>query len=322
MRPSDQSVLSSSIESVHNRGVVQTSGIMPVDDVGMSWAEQVKQGEDESLPPPHEEFDPPKNIKTVTEYKINDNGKKVRVVKTLKLETKEVLKSVGRRKTWKKFGAAETDPPGPNPANTIISEEIYMQFVRSEDLQMQNVGEDPLAKLRGTKMVACRICKGCHWTTRCPYKDTLAPILDILGVDTAAGEGGPTEECAPTDTPKPSGGGGGGSKYVPPSMRVGGNKRGESMSMKGSRGDENASIHVTNLSEEARESDLHELFGPFGNISRIYLARYKKTGQSKGFAFIDFHRREDAARAIAGLSRYGYGHLILNVDWAKPSGNQ
>ena len=35
---------------------------------------------------------------------------------------------------WKKFGAASNDQPGPNPANTIMSEEIYMQFVHSKDV--------------------------------------------------------------------------------------------------------------------------------------------------------------------------------------------
>lgn len=110
--------------------------------------------------------------------------------------------------------------------------------------------------------------------------------------------------------------------------------------------DDNATIRVTNLSEDTRETDLQELFRPFGSISRIYLAKDKTTGQSKvgqwpwgrggvlspsgalsivpdphslpqGFAFISFHRREDAARAIAGVSGFGYDHLILNVEWAK-----
>ncbi|XP_068034327.1 eukaryotic translation initiation factor 3 subunit G-B-like [Anomalospiza imberbis] len=76
-------------------------------------------------------------------------------------------------------------------------------------------------------------------------------------------------------------------------------------------------IHVTNLSEDTRETDLQELFHPFGFISRIYLAKDKTTGQSKGFTFISFHRREDAARAITGMSGFGYDDLILNVEWAK-----
>ena len=45
--------------------------------------------------------------------------------------------------------------------------------------------------------------------------------------------------------------------------------------------DETATIRVTNLSEDTRESDLQDLFRPFGTISRIYLAKDKNTGQSK-----------------------------------------
>jgi translation initiation factor 3 subunit G len=74
---------------------------------------------------------------------------------------------------------------------------------------------------------------------------------------------------------------------------------------------------VTNLSEDAKESDLSDLFRTFGPISRIYLAKDKNTGLSKGFAFINFVHREDAARAIEKLSGFGYDNLILHLEWAK-----
>lgn len=280
-----------------------------------SWAEQVEQGEDDALPPPHEDYDDVKKLKTVTEYKYNDEGKKVRVVKTYRIDNIKVSKSIARRKTWKKYGAAANDGPGPNPANTIASEEIYMQFVHSKADQLKSTEEeDPLAKLKGSqKLVSCRICKGEHWTTRCPYKDTLEPLQEG-GAEKPAGT---EKESTPTPgvAAQPKAG-----KYVPPSLRDGARNRGESMQTN-RRADESATIRVTNLSEDTRESDLQELFRPFGSISRIYLAKDKTTGQSKGFAFINFHRREDAARAIAGVSGFGYDHLILNVEWAKPSSN-
>ena len=72
------------------------------------------------------------------------------------------------------------------------------------------------------------------------------------------------------------------------------------------------------MSENTVEADLQDLFKPFGSISRIFLARDKVTNQCKGFAFINYHRREDAARAIQTLNGYGYDHLILSVDWSKP----
>eukprot|EP00064_Thunnus_orientalis_P001184 superscaffoldBa00000078_g1186 len=290
------------------------------DDSKPSWADQVEEeGDEGTLPPPKETIKG--NIKTITEYKIDDDGKKFKIVRTFKIETRKASKAVARRKNWKKFGNSEFDAPGPNVATTTVSDDVFMTFISSkEDLNAQDQDEDPMNKLKGQKIVSCRICKGDHWTTRCPYKDTLGPmqkeLAEQLGLSTGdkdkpAGSAEP-EPAQPAQSKT--------GKYVPPSLRDGGTRRGESM-QPNRRADDNATIRVTNLSEDTRETDLQELFRPFGSISRIYLAKDKNTGQSKGFAFISFHRREDAARAIAGVSGFGYDHLILNVEWAKPSNN-
>ena len=41
--------------------------------------------------------------------------------------------------------------------------------------ELEQRDDDPLKKLKEQQkgMVTCRICKGDHWTTKCPYKDTL-----------------------------------------------------------------------------------------------------------------------------------------------------
>ncbi|RVE69667.1 hypothetical protein OJAV_G00080280 [Oryzias javanicus] len=292
------------------------------DDSKPSWADQVEEEVDETtLPSPKETIKG--NIKTITEYKIDDeDGKKYKIIRTFKIETRKASKAVARRKNWKKFGNSEFDAPGPNVATTTVSDDVFMTFISSkEDLNAQDQDEDPMNKLKGQKIVSCRICKGDHWTTRCPYKDTLGPmqkeLAEQLGLSTGdkekpAGAGAEPEPAQPAQSKT--------GKYVPPSLRDGGRARGESM-QPNRRADDNATIRVTNLSEDTRETDLQELFRPFGSISRIYLAKDKNTGQSKGFAFISFHRREDAARAIAGVSGFGYDHLILNVEWAKPSNN-
>ncbi|MBN3291355.1 EIF3G factor, partial [Polypterus senegalus] len=277
-----------------------------------SWADQVEEeGDEGTLPSPKEIIKG--NIKTIIEYKIDEDGKKYKIVRTFKIETRKASKAVARRKNWKKFGQSEFDPPGPNVATTTVSDDVLMTFISSrEDLNNQEE-EDPLNKLNRQKIVSCRICKGDHWTTRCPYKDTLGPmqkeLAEQLGLST--GEKEKTSEPEPAQPAQSKTG-----KYVPPSLRDGATRRGESM-QPNRRADDNATIRVTNLSEDTRETDLQELFRPFGSISRIYLAKDKNTGQSKGFAFISFHRREDAARAIAGVSGFGYDHLILNVEWAK-----
>ena len=50
----------------------------------------------------------------------------------------------------------------------------------TQDLYAQDQDEDPMSKIKGQKIVSCRICKGDHWTTRRPYKDTLGPMQKEL----------------------------------------------------------------------------------------------------------------------------------------------
>jgi len=45
---------------------------------------------------------------------------------------------------------------------------------------------------------------------------------------------------------------------------------------------------VTNLSEDTREDDLRELCRRFGPIQRVFLAKDRHSGLSRGFAFVTF----------------------------------
>jgi translation initiation factor 3 subunit G len=118
--------------------------------------------------------------------------------------------------------------------------------------------------------------------------------------------------------------------YKPPYMRgnansstpaggMGSQAPGITGSRKYDSGKDEFTIRVTNLPEETIENDLMELFNPFGKVNRIFLAKDKNTQASRGFAFVNFQRKEDAQRAIWGVNDFGYHHLILKVEWAKPS---
>lgn len=288
----------------------------PTEETKPTWGDMMEDLDGTAPLPPSSEVIQG-NLKKITEYKYNDEGKKVKITRVYNLETRKVSKSIAKRKAWKKFGSASRDNPhGPDPSTTFVGEDVYLSFTTNkEDLEEDK--EDPLKKLKGVSIVKCRHCKGDHWTTKCPYKDSLQPLQEIEDKEKAkeSGDGAMADFASKT-------GGVTGGKYVPPSMRGGdaSQRRGETMGNR-RQADEAATLRVTNLSEDACETDLQELFRPFGSIARVYLAKDKQTNQSKGFAFVSYYKREDAARAIKQLQGYGYDHLILGVEWAKPSTN-
>ncbi|CAG9770020.1 unnamed protein product [Ceutorhynchus assimilis] len=280
---------------------------MPAAAVKSSWADEVEL-EDGALPPSTEVF---KNgLKIFTEYKVDEDQKKSKIVRTYRVEKRLVSKSIALRKAWKKFGESAYDKPGPNPATTIVGEDVYIQFISSkeEDNKPDDDGLDKLKALGDKNVVKCRNCGGDHWTSKCPWKDTvLAKMPDDKKPATGGG-------------PSADGNKMGGSKYVPPSMRDGAAATdGSSMSR---RDDNYSAIRIANLSDSTTETDLEELVKPFGPIHKLYLAKDKLTGLCRGFAYIHFKFKNDAAKAIARLNGHGYDHLILSVDWSKPMNNQ
>lgn len=112
-----------------------------------------------------------------------------------------------------------------------------------------------------------------------------------------------------------------GSKYVPPSMRSG-SARGVGETMNGARGrDDYPTLRVTNLSEDATDTDMWDLFGRFasrGRINRIYVGRDMETGLCKGFGFVSFEDKADAEAAMKKVHGLPYDHLILQVQWSVP----
>ncbi|QCT69751.1 hypothetical protein E1952_14825 [Staphylococcus aureus] len=59
------------------------------------------------------------------------------------------------------------------------------------------------------------------------------------------------------------------------------------------------------------------MFERFGRVTRVFLAKDRETGKAKGFAFVSFVDRSDDAVACEKMDGFGYGHLILRVEFAK-----
>lgn len=290
-----------------------------------SWADRMEDLEaskitPDNLPEPVTTIEGDK--KTIVSYKL-DEGKIKKVTRVYRIERHRVPKAVAQRKKWVKFGDVAGEGEGPNRANTQIADEVFLTLTTNRE-ELEQRDDDPLKKLKEQQkgMVTCRICKGDHWTTKCPYKDTLGPTT-IKELEESA-KPKPADTAAAvvaSGVPGRPAGGATGGKYVPPNQRGGPEgRRGDAMGSRfNARDDDQCTVRVTNLSEDAQEGDIRDLFSHFGYIKRIFLAKDKITQHSKGFAFVSYSRREDAAEAIKTLDGYGYDHLILKVEWAKPS---
>ena len=198
--------------------------------------------------------------KTSISYRIDDSGRRVKITrKTRTIVHKEkVNPAIAERRGWAKFGLEKGKSKGPQADTTTVGENIQFRpsrdwkAVQAEDAK--NGGgkvetEKSLKEQLKDKKVKCRICSGEHFTARCPYKDTMAPVdAENAAADPMAEDGDKAE----------GGLGGGGSSYVPPHMRKGGSGRGEGERMGGKyERDDLATLRVTNVSPESFPWPMH-----------------------------------------------------------------
>lgn len=100
-----------------------------------------------------------------------------------------------------------------------------------------------------------------------------------------------------------------GSKNTPPQkVRIAKtNNRGGNPAAKGRRRatstppTKNARLYVGNLSYEATEAELEDLFKGFGNVKSVEVIYNPRTYKSKGYAFVEMQKLEDAQKAAEVL---------------------
>ena len=76
-------------------------------------------------------------------------------------------------------------------------------------------------------------------------------------------------------------------------------------------------IYVGNLSFDAAESDLFELFNGVGQVQNVEIVSNKHTQKSKGFAFVQMQSVDEAKRAVSELHDKEYMGRKLVVSGAK-----
>jgi RNA recognition motif-containing protein len=81
-------------------------------------------------------------------------------------------------------------------------------------------------------------------------------------------------------------------------------------------------LYVGNLSFDATESDLFELFNGVGHVQNAEVVSYRHNQRSKGFAFVQMQTIEEAKRAVEELHDKEFLGRKLVVSGAKSAERQ
>ncbi|MDA0673861.1 MAG: RNA-binding protein [Cyanobacteria bacterium] len=77
-------------------------------------------------------------------------------------------------------------------------------------------------------------------------------------------------------------------------------------------------IYVGNLSFQATEEDLREVFADYGEVKRISLPVDRETGRKRGFAFVEMADETQEDSAISDLDGAEWLGRELRVNKARP----
>ena len=209
------------------------------------WAEDSEPDLATSLPPPQITKNKD-GTETVTTIFVNEDGKRVKRTQRIRRTVVKKMENprVAERRQWAKMGPELGKPAGPRPDTTTLGENIIFRPVmgfKSGQQQDKAPEEDKKADALKKMQIKCRICSGDHFTTKCPFKDTMAPEGEAAGP--------PADMSERTGEGAAEGGlGAGGGGYVPPHLRKGAaGATGERMGGKYER-DDLATLRVTNVS--------------------------------------------------------------------------
>lgn len=77
-------------------------------------------------------------------------------------------------------------------------------------------------------------------------------------------------------------------------------------------------LYVGNLVFSTTDSDLQELFEPFGYVQSAQVVVDRETGRSKGFGFVEMGSDQEAQSAIQELNGKEVNGRALTVNEARP----
>jgi len=77
-------------------------------------------------------------------------------------------------------------------------------------------------------------------------------------------------------------------------------------------------IYVGNLSYKSTEEEIQKLFSDYGDVKSVQIISDRRSGRSKGFAFVEMEDDSEAKEAIEALNDIEFGQRKLIVNEARP----
>ncbi|MBE7381301.1 MAG: RNA-binding protein [Leptolyngbya sp. SIO1E4] len=77
-------------------------------------------------------------------------------------------------------------------------------------------------------------------------------------------------------------------------------------------------VYVGNLSYDATEEHLNEVFKEYGSVKRIQMPLDRETGRIRGFAFVEMSEESEEEAAIEDLDGAEWMGRTLKVNKARP----
>lgn len=73
---------------------------------------------------------------------------------------------------------------------------------------------------------------------------------------------------------------------------------------------------MSNVHQEAQEDDILDAFSDFGDVKNIHVNLDRRTGFVKGYALIEYEKKEEALSAIKAMNGKKLLDQTIGVDWA------
>jgi len=80
----------------------------------------------------------------------------------------------------------------------------------------------------------------------------------------------------------------------------------------------NTKMYVGNLSYDATDGDIRELFEAHGTVTDVFIVKDRESGRPRGFAFVSMETPEEMNAAIEALNGVELAGRALTINEARP----